>query len=659
MPIIGGGGNDTLTGTSDPELINGLGGNDVLSGGGGADTLIGDAGNDTLNGGAGSDIYKIGLNDGFDTFADSGLVGFDMVVATADNVVIGIASGFGPASGIEEISANGFTGITIAGDSTDTTLNFSHTVLDGIDAINGGQGNDNITGSATGDTIRGNLGDDVVFGGLGNDSLFGGGGADVLFGGAGGDFMSGGSDNDVMLGGDGNDTMDGGDGFDDLHGGDGNDVLTGGAHIDRLGGGAGDDFLDGGDDVDFLDGGTENDTLLGGAGVDILLGGGGNDRLDGGEDSDDYLIGLNAGFDAFADSGTVGVDRIVATDNDVAIGIKSGFGPGSGIEIITADGHTGITIQGDVTSDILNFSTTTLDGIDAINGGDGSDRITGSADADVIMGDIGNDTLFGGLGNDSLFGGVQDDAVNGGAGDDALTGGLGSDTLNGGEDSDTYNIGAGAGFDTFADSGTAGFDLIVATADTVTIGINSGFGPASGIEEISAGGHLNVTIQGDITNDTLNFSQTILDGIAAIDGGSGNDSIVGSVGNDSILGRVGLDTLNGGGGADTLAGGVGADKFIFASESDSAPGAADTIADFVHASDIIGLGLIDANTSVVGNQIFAFGGHNAATVANTVTWFEDSGNTIIHADVNGDTTPELEIVLTGTGLGLTAADFVL
>src|SRR5262245_4163965 len=129
MPIIGGGGNDTLTGTPDPEVINGLGGNDLLAGLGGQDTLIGDAGNATLKGGGGADIYKIGLNDGFDTFQDSGLAGVDMVVAIADNVVIGIASGFGPASGIEEISANGFTGVTIAGDSTDTTLNFSHTVL--------------------------------------------------------------------------------------------------------------------------------------------------------------------------------------------------------------------------------------------------------------------------------------------------------------------------------------------------------------------------------------------------------------------------------------------------------------------------------------------------------------------------------------------------
>ena len=60
-----------------------------------------------------------------------------------------------------------------------------------------------------------------------------------------------------------------------------------------------------------------------------------------------------------------------------------------------------------------------------------------------------------------------------------------------------------------------------------------------------------------------------------------------------------------------------------------------------------------------GNQAFAFGSNSATTTAHTVTWFESGGNTIIHADVNGDTVADFELTLTGTGLGLTASDFVL
>src|SRR5262249_1977767 len=106
-------------------------------------------------------------------------------------------------------------------------------------------------------------------------------------------------------------------------------------------------------------------------------------------------------------------------------------------------------------------------------------------------------------------------------------------------------------------------------------------------------------------------------------------------------------------------GGAVADNFRFTAGSDSAPGAADTISDFVHNIDTSALGAIDAGTSVMGNPPFAFCGNNGGTNTHTVTWFESGGNTIIHADVDGDTVPELEIVLTGTALGLTAADFIL
>jgi hypothetical protein len=39
--------------------------------------------------------------------------------------------------------------------------------------------------------------------------------------------------------------------------------------------------------------------------------------------------------------------------------------------------------------------------------------------------------------------------------------------------------------------------------------------------------------------------------------------------------------------------------------------------------------------------------------------YESSGNTFVQADVNGNTTADLMLVLTGTNLNLTASDFLL
>jgi hypothetical protein len=81
----------------------------------------------------------------------------------------------------------------------------------------------------------------------------------------------------------------------------------------------------------------------------------------------------------------------------------------------------------------------------------------------------------------------------------------------------------------------------------------------------------------------------------------------------------------------------------------------------VHGSDIIDLSAIDANTSTGGNQVFLFGGQNANVVGHSVTWFEDitNGKTIVQADVNGDTTADISIILTGVNHHLTASDFIL
>lgn len=49
------GGHDTITGSSDGDVLHGFGGNDNISGGGGDDLIMGGSGNDIISGGAGHD----------------------------------------------------------------------------------------------------------------------------------------------------------------------------------------------------------------------------------------------------------------------------------------------------------------------------------------------------------------------------------------------------------------------------------------------------------------------------------------------------------------------------------------------------------------------------------------------------------------------------
>ncbi|SEE21324.1 calcium-binding protein [Pseudomonas migulae] len=75
LPLVGGQGNDTLSGSGE---IRGMHGDDLISGGAGDDTLWGGPGNDTLSGGAGNDIYKYdGMGRDLIVNASGGIDGID------------------------------------------------------------------------------------------------------------------------------------------------------------------------------------------------------------------------------------------------------------------------------------------------------------------------------------------------------------------------------------------------------------------------------------------------------------------------------------------------------------------------------------------------------------------------------------------------------
>ena len=159
-------GNDTLTGGS---------GDDNIDGQGGADALLGGAGDDHVDGGTGSDrLWGQAGNDGL-----RGGGGDDLVFGGEGND-------------------------TIAGGL-------------GRDILLGGAGNDQIRGDAGNDGIWAEGGEDVARGKEGDDFVAGGSGDDTLFGGTGNDYLAGEEGDDVLWGQDGTDVLAGGAGDDTLY----------------------------------------------------------------------------------------------------------------------------------------------------------------------------------------------------------------------------------------------------------------------------------------------------------------------------------------------------------------------------------------------------------------------------------------------------------
>lgn len=592
----------TATDVQDWQL-DGLAGNDTLTGGAGDDVIIGGAGDDILAGAGGNDTFYVATGEGSDTF--DGGAGYDTIKASSDNVTITLKA----MTGIEAFALNGFINVNIAGTSAADTLDFTNVTIPwtptismgaGADIVYGAAGADNIKGDAGNDDLRGGAGNDILDGGADIDGLSGGDGNDTLIGGAGNDSLSGGNGDDLFLmgvgsgtdwvegdagydtvqasadntifsfsmlravevissGGFANVTLPGTSGADNLDfggyifvgtvtitGGAGNDWLFGSASDDSIKGEAGEDWIRGQAGNDTLDGGDALDNLEGGDGADTLIGGAGNDLLYGGNGDDVFLIGLGAGSDTF--DGGAGFDEIRATANNVAIS----FASLSGVESISANGFTGVTIAGSSGADNLNFLGVQLNGM-AINAGAGDDVITGTNNADVINGGTGNDTIYGLDGND------------------VIDGGTGADTLYGGAGDDTFLVATDAS--AYADNfdGGAGVDTVQATANNTVIGVTG----MNGIEVFSSGAFSNFTVGGTSAADNLDFTGKTLLGSVVLNGLAGNDVITGTAGDDTIRGGDGVDTLNGGQGGDRLYGDAGADTLNGGDGADILDGGAD------------------------------------------------------------------------------------
>lgn len=199
MAIVNGGpGNDTLTGTTDPDIVNGFDGDDLI--------LVQQGGDDVVSGGEGADRFFFG-----DQFTDSDIVdggnGFDSVfLRGVYNITLAANSFFSverlyllsdPAGStfdyrITTVDANVAAGATLIIDGVELEVGEELIVngsaeTDGFLILGGGNSNDILSGGAQADQIAGLAGNDRLFGLAGNDDLTGGQGADRMNGGAGND----------------------------------------------------------------------------------------------------------------------------------------------------------------------------------------------------------------------------------------------------------------------------------------------------------------------------------------------------------------------------------------------------------------------------------------------------------------------------------------
>jgi Ca2+-binding RTX toxin-like protein len=295
------------------------------------------------------------------------------------------------------------------------------------------------------------------------------------------------------------------------------------------------------------------------------------------------IEGYNIGISHAADTvGNAPLDKLTLTNSGTIAAIQKG-----GYSFVSLDG-TGLV------DEIVN--TGTMKGHIALSDGDDSiDTSKGIVIGTIDLGD-GADMAVGSARGDTIKGGSGEDDIRGGGGKDSLDGGLGWDVA-------------------YFDDKTASVQVTFNGGSPATVKIN-------GVVE------------------------DVISGFEGVFGGSGADKLTGDAfanvvfggrGNDSLSGGGGHDSVSGGAGKDVLTGGSGKDQFRF----DARLGASnvDTITDFLHRDDVIGLdGLIFAALTgpLTATQFRASSyGHAATTAEQRVIYDKSNGTLWYDADGKG------------------------
>jgi len=647
--VIGGSGNDVLTGDAGNNVFAGRAGDDRIDGGGGTDTVVyvgtltkealvamADVDPDTVGDQAGWQV--IAGAEGTDTLTNvkfvqhaggrfllvgnGGFADLDSALAAATKAGDTVIYAAPPQAG---------TDVAVTVPDTGEDLNFS-LPYDANFKITI-QGNNN-------NTIQTGGGDDVIVTGNGNDVIKTGDGNDYVDAGEGDDQIIGGSGNgdDVYDGGPGGNTMiytsatntitvdlhlqdrsttaasEGGTVGDMLEAALGNgsantpvglasgvDIGTDALiNIVNIIAGSGNDILIGNDDANEIDGRAGNDTITGNGGADILIGGLGSDDVDGGDDDDILRYVAGDGTDTMLDGGD-GADTLEITGrtgDNAALGdtIKVGISGGTIVKLTSNDDSHGIA------DNVASIETVTLDLATGHSGNDTLDySITTAGNNLVVDLDLGTasgfagtitgvDNVTGGAGNDTLTGNDEANTLIGGAGTDKLYGGDGDDTLSGGAGND--EIYGGDGDDTINYVIGDGTDAVVNGGDgNDTLAVK---GTASGDTiDVLYNGTALTSVEG---MDLISIETVTLDALGGSDTLSYvNSSVAVSVnlatGSASGFASIaGVERVTGGTAGDTLTGDAAANRLSGDDGNDTLDGGAgnDTLIGGTGADTLIG-----------------------------------------------------------------------
>ena len=476
--LVGGDGDDILTGSAADDVLDGGPGNDTLLGRGGDDVLIGGPGNDILIGGQGTDqifggdgddqiIWNPGDGsdvveggDGQDTLVFNGANINETVDLSANgqrlrffrnvaNITMDCAGiervVFHALGGADQVTVNDLTGTEVTnvvvdlssntggGDGQPDTVIINGTETNDVITVSGSTNEVNVTGLSAVVTVHGGEADldKLLINGLGGDDKID---ASAVEAGAIALTLNGGPGNDLLIGGQGNDVLIGGQGSDVMFGGPGDDVFV----------------WNPGDGSDVIEGQAGSDTLLFnganvGEKVDLSANG---QRLRFFRDVANITMDCNGievvQFNALGGPDTITVNDLTGTgvtSVDLDLSSPAGTGTGDGqpdtvvvngtssndTVTVTGTAAAGVSVQG--LSSTVNIIGTdpTLDQL-VVNLLDGDDALTAAG----LQAGVIRLTVDGGPGNDIIVGSAGDDVLFGGDGDDILIGGPGLDTLDGG-----------------------------------------------------------------------------------------------------------------------------------------------------------------------------------------------------------------------------------
>ena len=368
------------------------------------------------------------------------------------------------------------------------------------------------------------------------------------------------------------------------------------------------------------------------------------------------VVGGNAGNTVNA-SGLTGVNRVVAVGGAGADNFTGGAG-----------------------NDIFKFSAANLAAADTVKGGLGSDQLVmttaGTVRAGLVNGvesyllanggknslTLVNANFAGGVTGASItvFGGAAGNTVNAagltGANRVVAVGGAGADNFTGGAGNDIFKFTAATLSASDAVAGGGGTDqLALTTAGAVQAGLVKGVE----VYRLASGGANSLTLA------SANFAGGVTGASITVIGGSGANTLgeagVAAADRAALRGGAGADTLIAGRNA-LLTGNGGQDRFELTTPGSAAVPDKNTIADFAHGVDRLGLseagfGLGAAPSAATLFQANATGAFT--TAAQRFAYDTASGALSYDADGSGHASaPELIASLTGPP-ALTAGDSFL